>query len=262
MTGNTGASATFRRSRRAAEKLPAAPAELRPLAPLALIPGDHSPRVEVEVAGEDGRPELVNALASGEVEAAIIRTGETVERAGEIVPLVALVNRRRGSPLIDRLDRPRREAAGAYALAFEIVSAGGVSGGGGFVEERVGGGRGASEGRQLGALAWSDRLRVFEAAIGTGAIRLTVAGVTISTVTLIREVTVAGFPLHRVLATRGLKRSAPRENALKRAVVEALGRIAAVSGDAPCAERRKKPLTTEHGGTTSRTRSGSAPRAR
>jgi len=200
---------------------------LRVLTPLGLIPGDHGPRVEVEVAGEGGRLELVNALACGEVEAAIIRTGETVERAGEVVPLVALVNRRRGSPLIDRLDRPRREAAAAYALAIEIVSAGGVSGGG-FVEERVDCGRGASEGRQFGAIAWSDRLRAFEAAIGTGAIRLTVAGVTTPTITLIREVTVAGFPLHRVLATRGVKRSAPRENALKRAVIEALARMAAV----------------------------------
>jgi hypothetical protein len=216
------------------------PIEAAACPPLALLDGDLGPRVEVEV-DVDGRVERRNALAAGEVEAAILRTGETVERAGEVVPIVAKVNRRPGSPLVASLDRSRRDAAAVYALAVEIVAAGGTGAGGGFVEERVEGGRGASEGRQLKAVAWAERLRRLDAAIGGDSVRLTVKGDAIEVRSLIQAVAVGGLSLPRVLAGLGLKRSAPREIAMRRAVLAALGRMAAVLADA-AGERSEKAV--------------------
>jgi hypothetical protein len=210
-------SALCPKDRRGAEK---PPIEASACPPLALVDGDLGPRFEVEVE-VDGRVERRNALAAGEVEAAILRTGETVERAGEVVPIVAKVNRRPGSPLVASLDRPRRDAAAVYALAVEIVAAGGTGAGGGFVEERIEGGRGASEGRQWQAVAWAERLRLLDAAIGGGSVRLTVKGDAIGVRSLIQAVAVGGLSLPRVLAGLGLKRSAPREIAMKKAVLAA-----------------------------------------
>ncbi|MBP7001701.1 hypothetical protein [Amaricoccus sp.] len=227
----------------------------------ALVEGDHGPRVEVEVerrverivAAPDGtaarRVEVevarVNALACGEVEVAEVRTGETVEVEVEgerrVVERMARVNRRRGSPLLATLDPARREAAATFALAVEIVAAGGTSGGGGFVEERVGGGIGAREGRQFQALAWADTLRTLDAAIGGGFVRLNLRGDTIGVRSLICSIAVGGLSIPRILDGLGLKRSAPRERAVKTAVCDALGRMAGALGDRAPVEARRNP---------------------
>lgn len=223
-----------------------------------LVEGDLGPRVEVEierrieriVAGPDGRAARrvevevarVNALACGEVEVAEVRTGETVEVEGEgerrVVERMARVNRRRGSPLLATLDPARRDAAATFALAVEIVAAGGTSGGG-FVEERVAGGVGAREGRQFQALAWAETLRTLDTAIGGGFVRLNLRGDAIGVRSLICSIAVGGLSIPRILDGLGLKRSAPRERAVKTAVCDALGRMAAALGDRAPVEARR-----------------------
>lgn len=206
------------------------------LSALVPLPGDHGPRVEVTVGTGRGGRRRVNTLAAGEIEGAILRTGETVERAGEVVEIVARVNRRPGSPLLAALDRPAREAAALYALAVEIVTAGGL-GGGAFGEARVDGGRGVSEGAQARALDWAEQLRAFDAAIGVEAVRLTAKGDAITVRALIRAIVVGGLSIPRVLASLGLKRSAPRERALRKAALAAFARMAGVgSGARPMRE--------------------------
>lgn len=168
--------------------------------------------------GADGR-------AAGGIESADIGTGERVERAGEVVELLARVNRRPGSPLLARLDAPKREAAALYALSVEIVAGGGVAAAAEFGAERTGGGAPSREGRQYQALAWAEQLRCFEAAIGSGGVRLDLRGAVIRHRDLIRAVTVGGLSLPRVLESVGIKRSAHREKALKSAILAALDRM-------------------------------------
>ena len=161
-------------------------------------------------------------------------------------PRSARVNRRPGSPLLSTLDRARRDAAATYALAVEIVASGGLCGGGGFAEDRVDGGRGASEGRQFQAVAWAEKLRRLDAAIGGGFVRLNCEGGTIGVHALVRAVAVGGLSLPRVLASLGLCRS--RASGKR----DESGDFRGFGADGGCARRRsgggrrKKPLTTEH----------------
>jgi hypothetical protein len=165
--------------------------------------------------------------AAGAVEAADVWIGST-ERAGEVVELVARVNRRAGAPILTRLARPLREAADAYARAFEVVSAGGAATGE-VAGDKVSAGVNR-EGRQFGALGWASRLAELDAAIGSGAIALDARGTSIPTRRLVVLVVVAGLSIPRVLASMGMKRSAPRERAMIRGLVAALDRMADAAG--------------------------------
>jgi len=165
--------------------------------------------------------------AAGTVEAADVPIG-SAERAGEVVELVARVNRRAGAPILARLSRPLREAADAYARAFEVVSAGGAATGedaGDKVSSGIN-----REGRQFGALGWTTRLAELDAAIGNGAIALDARGTVIPTRRLVVLVVVAGYSIPRVLASIGMKRSAPREKAMIRGLIAGLDRMADAMG--------------------------------